>query len=231
MESISLITYNIHHGTNADEKPSLGEIAALLSNLNPDIIALQEVDKNLARSGRQHQASILAQQLNMNFVFAGALQYPNGEYGNALLSRLPIISYKKHLLPDPAENRCLMEVMVQSPNGPLGIFNVHMSLDTASRQKHLADFILPRLEASPYPLILMGDFNSTSDQKDIKLLTARLTDTFNFNEGIITNSFPSSQPVKRIDYIFTDKHFQIQNYFIVDSQASDHLPVAAQILI
>ncbi|MGI5880881.1 MAG: endonuclease/exonuclease/phosphatase family protein [Syntrophomonadaceae bacterium] len=231
MESIRLITYNIHHGTNADEKPSLNEIAALLSNLNPGIIALQEVDKNLARSGRQHQASVLAQQLNMNFVFAGALQYPNGEYGNALLSRLPIISCKKHLLPDPVENRCLMEVIVQSPSGPLGIFNVHMSLDAVTREQHLTNFILPRLEACPYPVILMGDFNSTSDRKDIKLLTSRLTDTYIFNEGIITNSFPSSQPVKRIDYILADNHFQVQKYFIVDSRASDHLPVAAEILI
>ena len=48
-----LITYNIHHGTNADEKPS-NEIAALLSNLNSGIIALQEVDKNLARSWRDN---------------------------------------------------------------------------------------------------------------------------------------------------------------------------------
>ncbi|NLT21229.1 MAG: hypothetical protein GXY16_09575 [Syntrophomonadaceae bacterium] len=231
MSSIRLITYNIHHGTNADETPSLHNITDLLSDLDPDIIALQEVDKNLARSGRQHQASVLAQRLNMNFVYAGALQYSNGEYGNALLSRLPIISYKKHLLPDPAENRCLMEAVVQGPTRPVGIFNVHMSLNASMRQKHLNDFILPRLEACPYPLILMGDFNSTNDQKDINLLTARLTDTFYFNQGVITNTFSSSQPVKRIDYIFADKRFVVQNYFIVDSQASDHLPVAVQIQI
>ncbi|MDD3853152.1 MAG: endonuclease/exonuclease/phosphatase family protein [Syntrophomonadaceae bacterium] len=54
MSSIRLITYNIHHGTNADETPSLHNITDLLSDLDPDIIALQEVDKNLARSGRQH---------------------------------------------------------------------------------------------------------------------------------------------------------------------------------
>ncbi|MDD3853153.1 MAG: endonuclease/exonuclease/phosphatase family protein [Syntrophomonadaceae bacterium] len=124
-----------------------------------------------------------------------------------------------------------MEAVVQGPTRPVGIFNVHMSLNASMRQKHLNDFILPRLEACPYPLILMGDFNSTNDQKDINLLTARLTDTFYFNQGVITNTFSSSQPVKRIDYIFADKRFVVQNYFIVDSQASDHLPVAVQIQI
>ncbi len=108
-QCIRVVSYNIHHGTTADERPSLLQIASVLAQLDADLVSLQEVDMNLPRSQRVRQAAMLARALDMGYVFGEAMQYGTGKYGNAVLSRFPIKNYHNHRMPDSSEDRCCLE--------------------------------------------------------------------------------------------------------------------------
>lgn len=67
---IRVITYNIHHGTNADEQTTLDRIASLIASENADIVALQEVDRSWSpRSAYRDQMAALADTLDMHAYF------------------------------------------------------------------------------------------------------------------------------------------------------------------
>lgn len=230
-QPIRIVSYNIRHGTDYRDYPSMDRIVAVLSDLDADVIALQEVDMNLPRSGRQKQAAELARRLNMGYVFGAALRLERGYYGNAMLSRLPILAYNTIPLPDPEENRCLLQVNLNANGYTLGFFATHLGLNHHRRVQHIEQSILPAILDFSGPVILAGDFNATSDQKEILLITQHLTDCFDFNSGVILSTFPSYHPAKRIDYIFVNSLIQVQQSYIIPSDASDHLPVTAEIML
>lgn len=230
-QRIRVVSYNIHHGTTADEHPSLLQIASVLDQLDADLISLQEVDMNLPRSQRVKQAAMLAKTLDMGYVFGEAMHYGNGKYGNAVLSRFPIKNYHLHKMPDSSEDRCCLEVHIQVNDKLLGFFAVHLGLKQTVRIDNVKHIILPAILAFPGPAILAGDLNADCEQPEIQLLSSQMTDTFDHNSGILVNTFPSAQPVERIDYIFTRGSLATTDFYITDASASDHLPVTAEMLV
>lgn len=230
-QALRVVTYNIHHGTDYSDSPSLDRITAVLAELDADIIALQEVDMSLPRSGQQKQAAELARRLNMGYVFGAAMHYGRGSYGNAVLSRLSISGYNTIPLPDPQEDRCCLQVNIQVAHDTLGFFAVHLGLNHQLRMQHLEQQILPAVLSFPGAAILAGDFNATSDQAEIELTTRHLTDSFRYNSGELLNTFSSHRPTARIDYIFANSSLQIQRSYITRSDASDHFPVTAELIL
>ncbi|MNQ91824.1 hypothetical protein D3C85_1072220 [compost metagenome] len=80
------MTYNIHVGIPASgSTPNLAATAAVINAASPDLVALQEVDKNTTRSGGVDQAAYLATATGMNYYFAKAINRFGGEYGIAIL--------------------------------------------------------------------------------------------------------------------------------------------------
>jgi len=78
-----VLTYNIHHGEGVDGKLDLVRIAKVIQEVEPDIVALQEVDQNAGRSGQVDQAAELGRLTKMRSVFGGNIALQGGEYGNA----------------------------------------------------------------------------------------------------------------------------------------------------
>ncbi len=113
LQSIRIVSYNIRHGEGLDRRVDLKRIAKVISALKPDLVALQEVDKNCKRSGNQDIAAELGRLTGMQHRFGRFMDYQNGEYGMAILSRLPIMETIRHSLPKGAEPRCAFEVKVQ----------------------------------------------------------------------------------------------------------------------
>ena len=94
-----IVTYNIHGWRTADGKPNLDGVAEVLRQLDADIIGLNEVFYPRVVAGDDHPAlEALAARLGMHFVFGPCLRWPAEQdmparaYGNALLSRWPIIA-------------------------------------------------------------------------------------------------------------------------------------------
>ena len=99
-DKIKIMTYNIHSCFGADGTVTAERIAEVIAAAGADIIALQEVDSGLARSGGIDQALEIADLLRMNFHFHPSLQRKDGEYGNAVLSRLSSRLIKAGTLPN-----------------------------------------------------------------------------------------------------------------------------------
>jgi len=94
---LRVLTYNIHHG-NPPSRPDfidINAIANVIKQQNPDIVSLQEIDVNTIRSGKTlDEANELGRLTGMKAYFAKGIDYGGGEYGVAVLSKLPMEGMK-----------------------------------------------------------------------------------------------------------------------------------------
>ena len=155
---MKLLSYNIHYGLGKDDRYDLARIAAEIRDA--DIIALQEVERFWQRSGVVDQVTEIARLLpDFHWVYGANLNldasYPGEDgrpvqrrrqFGNMILSRLPIISTRNHLLPKfgavnmQTIQRGALETVIDLPAiGPVRIYSTHLC--------HLtADTRLPQVE-------------------------------------------------------------------------------------
>ncbi len=224
------MTYNIQHGRGMDDQFDLKRTASVLTALNPDVVFLQEVDCRRPRTGMRHQPAFLAKMLNMDYAYGAVKHYRPGSYGNAILSRYPIVNYKNHILPGE-DQRCCLEAEIVTPLSNITVFGLHLGLKAAERYCHLQDIILPRVTAVSSPVILGGDFNARPESNEISLVKDCLQDSFQANSGECTYTFPSDLPNVRIDYIFLNNHWDLNDCKIIpDTQASDHLLLVCEVI-
>ena len=143
MGSLRLASYNIQYGKGKDGRYDLSRIVGDLGDR--DIIALQEVETNFTRSGLVDQPATIADLLpHMYWVFGpginidasvvqqGRVVQRRRQYGNMVLSRWPILSSVTHPLPKIAltgifhQQRCLVETVIATQDGPLRFMSVHL---------------------------------------------------------------------------------------------------------
>jgi endonuclease/exonuclease/phosphatase family metal-dependent hydrolase len=89
--TVRVLCYNIHYGQGNDGVYNLERLAAVIADVKPDLVALQEVDVGVKRSGRVHQAMRLGELTGMAVRYGPTQHYQGGLYGNAVLTRLPIL--------------------------------------------------------------------------------------------------------------------------------------------
>lgn len=230
-QTVRIASYNIQHGKGMDGVLNLNRTSETLAQLEADLICLQEVDRFRMPTRLVPQAERLALALGMQWVYGPVRSYPIGSYGNAILSRYPIKTIANHLLPDPIDPRRCLQVQIDLGGYTLALFNTHLGLKQTVRMQQVQDIILPLVLSVSGPAVLAGDFNATVNRPETNLLAEYLTDTFCQNSGPLIDTFPSINPAARIDYIFINELCAVSNYFIMDSTASDHLPIAADIQI
>jgi endonuclease/exonuclease/phosphatase family metal-dependent hydrolase len=226
-----VMTYNIHHGQGTDGQIDLKRIAALIKNEKADIVALQEVDRGTVRTGRRDLPTELAKLTGMNFHFAKNIDYQGGEYGNAILSRFPILETTNLLYQKlhPHEQRGLLQAVLDVGGRKLLFLNTHLDYHENDAQRLLnVKQMKQALNAHPkLPVILCGDFNETPGSRVYKGLSEFLTDTWKQVGKGTGFTFSSSGPFKRIDYIWLSKIRPFKTW-IPKATASDHLPIVAE---
>jgi endonuclease/exonuclease/phosphatase family metal-dependent hydrolase len=127
------------------------------------------------------QATEIAQGFGYHIAYGAACDYPNGlKFGNALLSRHPIIEERSFRLPDlgSGETRCLLYALLETPLGRLPVFVTHLNWKFHHGHVRLAqvNYIVERISAlAPesaefLPPILLGDFNAEPDADEIRFL-------------------------------------------------------------
>jgi endonuclease/exonuclease/phosphatase family metal-dependent hydrolase len=239
---IKVMTFNIHHGRGIDGKLDLKRIAQVVRDSEADLIGLNEVDRNFSR--RSHyldQITWLAEHLQMHWAFGTTLALrrrkakPFRKYGNAFLSRYPILSHKNYLFdfyPALIEGRALLEIMVEMNQVPLKLFVTHLSL-TSFLQKKQIDFIIKKITDESLPVILVGDCNMKPGSKGWKKITRHLTDVCRADGKGSYYTFPSFRPKSQLDYIFVSRDFQVAAVHVMKQrpEASDHLPLTASLIM
>src|SRR4051795_5391605 len=163
---VRLVTFNIHHGVGDDGRHDLPRLARVLAAADADVICLQEVDRHYGdRSENVDQGLLLARALDMQLAWGPAIEeprpggLPRAEYGNAVLSRLPILVSDVHRLPGAGEPRCALRTMIELDGGLLWVTATHLTTSSVpERQQQVAALAALHAESMETGVVL-GDFN------------------------------------------------------------------------
>lgn len=166
-----------------------------------------------------------------HFYFAPAI-WVKGEnpYGNALLSKSPLLQAENIPVPNSAERptgkryetRCLLKAKLA--NG-LTVLVIHFGLNP-DEQENAVRTVLEHLESEK--CVLMGDFNVRPDNPLLDPIRERMVDTAQLSEDALL-TFPSDAPVLKIDYIFLSPDLTVRRVEVPACTSSDHRPYVIEI--
>ena len=228
---LRVLTYNIHHGEGIDGKLDLGRIANVIKSARPDIVALQEVDLKTERTKRVDQPAELARLTGMQVVFGGNFRFQGGDYGNAVLSRLPIKGHKNHALPslDNGEPRGVLAVELELPGGgELLLLATHLDHRREDAERLASAKAINEVVAmTPDRLSLLGgDLNATPDSDVLKRILNHWTNTTDKPLPTI----PVGNPERQIDFVLVRPAARwkvVETAVLDEAAASDHRPLIA----
>ena len=246
---VRLVTFNTHHGVGRDERHDLARLAKVLAAADADVICLQEVDRHFGeRSEDVDQALLLSRALDMQLAWGPAIDEPGEgdrparQYGNALLSRLPILVSDVHRLPGGGEPRVAMRTMVELDGAALWVTNTHLSTgDRARRAAQVA--AVAALHTEPMETgVIVGDLNTPPDAPELDPLRQRFTDAWQlaaargdqagwrFWHAGHGATFTSTGPHLRIDQVWVSPGVGVTRAHVLDGAgASDHLPLVVDL--
>ncbi|MBK7949420.1 MAG: endonuclease/exonuclease/phosphatase family protein [Deltaproteobacteria bacterium] len=239
-DTLRIATYNVHRwqGGNGRGEPDVARAGYVISELDADVIALQEVlrpfpasslDGAFAVRDGDDPLGLLCDELELHLAFAVTRQHRRGQLGNAILSRYPItaisvldISYSR------IERRGALAAQVGDDQTGLGVVATHLSLVDRTRHRQVQSLLEhPALNGGP--AVLLGDMNAWRKCKGSQALEASL--------GLHHNqdwpaTFPAGRPLLALDRIYT-RQAEVLEVRHHDSpaarRASDHLPIVAEV--
>jgi endonuclease/exonuclease/phosphatase family metal-dependent hydrolase len=247
---VRLITFNTHHGVGDDRRHDLPRLAKVLAAADADVICLQEVDRYFGdRSEDVDQALLLSRALDMQLAWGPAIdeRRPDGEpkqYGNALLSRLPILISDVHPLPGTKEPRSALRTMIELDGGLLWVTATHL---TTNSPQERGDQVaaLAALHSGPMETgVIVGDFNTGPDSPELAPLRERFTDAWELAPDRADqahwrfwhrghgDTFPAKGARKRIDQMWVSPGVEVTAARVLDGEgASDHLPFVVDLAV
>lgn len=229
---LRVLSYNIHHGEGVDGRLDLKRIAGVIRAARPDVVALQEVDRKAQRTGGVDQSAELARLTEMHMAFGGNIELPGGDYGNAVLSRLPIRRHENHKLPcfDNGEQRGVLEVEIDWPghSQPLLFFATHLDHrrpgeERLASAKAINELVARRLER---PALLAGDLNDVPTSP----VLAEFDKQWHRTSEQTLPTIPVSKPARQIDFILyrPQGSWRVLECRVLDEAvASDHRAIFA----
>lgn len=238
---LRVVAYNIHHGVGMDKKLDLERIAKTIAAQKPDFVALQEVDRNCARSKNQDQAAILGKLLGMEHKFGKALNLGSGEYGLAILSKTPISEIKIHKLPGKGEPRIALEAIVQHQGQKMSFVSLHMERNAGEARSLQAKAVIKEFASRKHPVIIAGDYNASRESEPMKFFVKGGWDVLKKNDGNGVRTMHGEKNRKdsasaeriEIDYLVL-RGFNVTSYrhgVVQDYISSDHRPIYAKLII
>ena len=228
---VRVLTYNIHHGEGADGKFDLERIAKVINAVEPDLVAIQEVDIKTRRSSGVDQAAELARLTRLHPFFARIIDYQGGPYGLMILTRAKPLKTASHAIPyhPNEEPRVLAEARVRLGEGApeVAFFNTHLDYRTQEMRVKQVEHIDHFMTDVRAPLVILaGDLNSEPSSPPMRQLLKSWRDAT--PDGAL--SYPSDKPVKKIDYVLyrpSPRLKLVESRVIEERVASDHRPVLA----
>jgi endonuclease/exonuclease/phosphatase family metal-dependent hydrolase len=233
VKQLVVSSYNIHRGLGLDRRLDLDRIATVIAEIGPDVIGLQEVIREDG-GAHQDQAAYLAEQLGMTLVMGVVRPFRGGTYGNAVLSRLPVLGWAACDLSHRArEPRACLRVDLDVQGRPLHVFNCHFGLALRERRRQvdvLAGFIRD-MTALAGPRVVMGDFNEWHPGP----VSRKLKREFSSPMRRMRRTHPAVFPLFALDRLYWDVELEGREFHVHASRlarmASDHLPVVATLRV
>jgi len=242
-DTLTVMSYNIYHAEQAyDEgKGSVQDIASLINEIQPDFVALQEVDEMTGRMAALNDGEpfslidSLATLTNMTGYFGKAIDYDGGGYGEGLLSRQPLES-QKVMLPNPkgGEKRAMLYVKAHTSTGQAFIFaGTHLGHQFKENRVAQVKAINEYFSTYSQPVMIAGDFNFEPSDKAYDVMQKQWMDAAVEVGKQPEPTYSSKDPQKRIDYLFlsNSSNWKILEIKTVKRNYSDHLPVVGKVVV
>ncbi len=231
-QPLRVMTYNIHQGIDADLKMDLEAIVAAIQTEEPDILVLNEVNRTRAINGYTEVLSLISIETKMPFILGN--NYADGQYGNALLTNLPVIEWDNtHFEHNTTETRGVLRVVIETAAGPVTLYGTHLDHIASPkdvRQEQAAE-VLDLWNQNPRSIFL-GDLNARPETPEIQqIYAAGFVDVVEATEQgeVFTFWTPDPEPGYRIDHIFVTPDLEFGAVRIPSTRASDHLPIVVEI--
>jgi len=230
--TIRVMDYNVHNGFNTAGRLDLEALAKVVEESGADVVGLQEVSRGWLIWGGVDMLTWLSQRLDMPYVSGPT---SDAQWGNAILSRYPIVSAEAFPLPpdDVLIRRGYIVAEIDVGAGTLTLIDTHFT----HRGRNYA---VRELQASALvsawdgvsSTVIVGDMNATPDSDAMQILSgAGLINVAAEIGTLPIRTSPADNPSRQIDYIWASPDLGFEDLEIVQTTASDHLPVVATIIL
>ena len=238
MPTVRIATYNVHKCRGMDRRVDPARIAAVLADVNADLVALQEVLSVRGASPEKDQPAFIASRLaGYELCFGENRRLRGGAYGNAILSRPPVRLTRNYDLTWKGRERrgCLRADVELAPGLLLHFFNVHLGtafLERRYQGRRLLSLDVLKSPALQGPRVVVGDFNEWTrglasrlmagefESVDVRLHTGR------------GRTYPGLLPLLHLDHFYFDRRLKLREFKLHRTRqsliASDHLPMVAE---
>ena len=222
---IRVVSFNILHGQRADGSGvvDLGLLRRSAAALQPDVLALQEVDVGVPRSGRKDQAAAVGEATGLSVVFGKAARVGGiGKYGNALLARWPLTDVAVVPLAKAHRNNEPRAAVLATVDG-LDVCATHLSIHRPEVHDQL-QAVVDLLVARPGPHVLVGDLNLLPEEVAPVVEAAGLV-----LADVSVPTFPRNDPRIRIDHVAVSRDLRIVSVQVVPTESSDHCALVVEV--
>ncbi len=221
-----LASFNIKNGLSDDGSCDPEALVGACRGLRADVLALQEVDRDVPRSNRVDQTAIVAAGCGLNGLYAPARRLHGGEYGNALLVRGSFSDVEHIRLPvaPRKEARTVVVAGVEVDGVALSVAATHLqnrhggpppTPNDAAEQLEQLDVVLAGLARRPRPRVLLGDLNMPPEVA-VPVLDATGYEVADSEPTVVVGA-----PKFRIDYVAVDG-LAVGASEVHDTAVSDH---------
>jgi endonuclease/exonuclease/phosphatase family metal-dependent hydrolase len=234
--AVRIVSYNVHGTVNVDGQLDPEATARLIEAQDPDVVLLQEVARGWPIFGGIDAAEWLSRRLEMPYLYVPAA---DEQFGNAVLSRLPVLGMASGELPfgeGPQHRSYLMVSLDVDGDRELSVIATHVQESSGDPQTR-TDQISSVLEVwdGGSPVVVAGDMNMQPEEGDVQLfLDAGLVSV---QDEIADPCEPTAfepkpdKPCDRPDWIFATPDLGLSAFEIVRTPASDHLPLAVTLTV
>ena len=237
MKTLRIATYNIHKCVGLDRRYAPERIAEVLREIDADVVALQEVLCHSRAEKRDNPAEYIADSLGMEYRLGENRKIRGGEYGNVILSRLPIAASANYDISiHKYEPRgCLRAEISVNGGRRLHFINVHMGTSYFERRKQVHKLMAEHVLGHPEikgDRIIAGDFNEWTAGLTTRLLKQNFKSIDPRLHLGKAKTFPGILPIMHLDNVFFDETFNLRDARLHRTRrsliASDHLPIVAE---
>jgi endonuclease/exonuclease/phosphatase family metal-dependent hydrolase len=229
--ALKVLTLNIHGAVNWFGQFDLDGIIHFIEEVNPDIVGLQEVDRNWSNVSNFEDLPLeMATRLKMFYAYSASLERNGGNFGNLILSKHPFTQIWTQNLPGNLEQRSVVFAQFIINGVRINFLTTHLGLSEADRLAQSAAIVQLANQVDG-PLIITGDFNGDGADPSIAPLRSNFLDLLDQSDFRESGTFRAKDGniSSRIDFILTTPEFGVSRVQIFDNYISDHLPVLVEV--
>lgn len=228
-DHLRVLHWNVHSWRDPQGGTNTSAVAELITETNPDVVSLVEVNETWGSPGHLRGA---AERGGYSWLFVPTLElgndHPRGGYGNALLTRLPILAVQQWQLLWPprlyngteqSEPRSVVLARLKHREATFWVGALHLPAGDADARSHAVKRLRGLIEKLAEPWLICGDFNTPA--------SSWASDDHTMTVSSEQPTFPAGEPTEPIDYCIASPGWNLDATVLTDS-GSDHLPLSVR---